>query len=139
MEAPSQTVAWNGEKSNFSDGSFQMFYRYIRIEMLSTNNMKFWLACQAVFSMRCTARRLYRVIYDDFLRHNAPYRVSVKVSTVEKIRICLDKPSDMDPHSFSDMEKFKAAQMDVSFSQLRSIDLYALFDLTLGAGIQQHQ
>lgn len=140
MEAPSQAVALNGGKSNFSDGSFQAFYRYITIEMLSTNNMKFWLACQAVFSMRCTARRLYRVIYDDFLRRAAPYRISVKVSTVEKIRICLDKPGDMDPRSFSNMEKlFKAAQMDISFSQLRSIDLCAIFDLTLGASIQQHQ
>ena len=135
-----QAVAQNSGKSKFTDGSFLTFYQYITIEMLSTNNMKFWLACQALFSMRCTTRNLYRVIYDDFLRHGAPYRISSEVSTVEKIRICLDKPGDMDPCSVSEMEKlFKVAQMDISFSQLRSIDLYAFFDLTLGASIQQHQ
>ena len=140
MEAPSQTTAWNDRKIYLNEGSFQIFYRYITIELLCTNNLKFWLACQAVFSIvtSCASRKLYRVIYNDFLQHGAPYEMPIKLSTVEKIKFYLEKPAELDPRSFLSMEKlFKSAQMDINgLQQFGSVDLYCFFDLSLGASIQ---
>ena len=49
-----------------------------------------------------------------------------------------DKVGEADQRSFLDMEKlFKIAQMDICLQQLGTLDLYALFDLTVGASIQQ--
>ena len=51
----------------------------------------------------------------------APYRIAIKMLTVDKIRLCLDNVEHfkmdvtMDQRSVSDMEKlFTVAQMDIS-------------------------
>lgn len=118
--------------------SFENFYRYVTIEMLCTDNMKFWLACQGVFNMRCTTTKLYEIIYNDFLRHNAPYKISVKVSTAEKIKYWLEKSAQLDQHSLLTVEKLlKVAQQEISLQPLginhQNLDLYCMFHLAVGA------
>ena len=113
--------------------SFQDFYRFITIEMLCTNNMKFWLACQGDFNMRCINTKLYEVLYNDFLRHDAPYKVSVRISTIERIRCLLQKSAKLIPHSVLNVEElFKVAQQEIALQPLglnsQNLDLYCMLD-----------
>ena len=106
--------------------------------MLCTNNMKFWLACQGVFHIRCANTELYEVLYNDFLRHDAPHKVSVRISTIEKIRCSLQITAKLTPHSILNVEElFKVAQQETNLQPLgpnhHNLDLYCIFDLIVRA------
>lgn len=117
--------------------SFQDFYRYIKIEMLCTNNMKFWLACQGAFNTRCTNTKMYEVLYNNFLKSDAPYKVSVWISTIEGIKCLLQESGKVVLHSVLNVEElFKVAQQEINIQPLgpnhQSLDLYCISDLPVG-------
>ena len=106
--------------------------------------MKFWLACQRVFHTRCANTELYEVLYNDFLRHDAPYKVSVQISTIEKIRYSLQITAKLTPHSILNVEElFKVAQQQTSLQPIgpnhQNLDLYCIFDLVVRASASLDQ
>jgi len=100
--------------------------------------MKFWLACQGVFNLRCTSTKLYEILYNDFLQYDAPYKVSVQLSTIERIRCSLQKSAKSIPNSMLNVEElFKVAQQETYLQPLgpnhQNLDLYCIFDLVVEA------
>lgn len=121
---------WSPIKSEVVSG----FLSYVMIEMLCT---KFWLACQGVFSMRCTTTNLYEVLYNDFLKSDAPYKVSV---WIKRIKCLLKESVKVAIRSVFNVEElFKIAQQEINLQPLgpnhHNLDLYCIFDLAVGASI----
>ena len=70
---------------NISEISFQHFYSSI-IATPCSNNLKFWLACEGICKYDTNGNGvLNRALYNDFLRSYAPFKVSVKETTVHFI------------------------------------------------------
>ena len=87
--------------------------------------------------MRCTTTNLYEVLYNDFLKSDAPYKVSV---WIKRIKCLLKESVKVAIRSVFNVEElFKIAQQEINLQPLgpnhHNLDLYCIFDLAVGASI----
>ena len=71
---------------------------------------------------------LSRVLYDDFLRRRAPFKVFMKKATIKSIKYQLKHHCNP---SVSVMEQLKIAQQEVSNSLSGTCDINFIFDLVV--------
>ena len=108
--------------------NFQQFYSFI-IATPCSNNLKFWLACEGICKYDTNGNGvLSRALYNDFLRTYAPFKVSVKETTVRFIGYQLEHTDS----SLSLTQLLRTAQEEIgNLLGSESCDVNFIFHLVI--------